>query len=138
MGIRLTSNTNGTGLAWTPQPFYGASNGNGNGNGDFALAAGPSLWTDEQLEALTGSNPSQQSGEMALSSRVVYGIYLRSGDLLLTPFTEVRLSEAGSQHIGLGLTLEGASWNVELSSSTENTANASPTTKTELNFSKKL
>ena len=75
---------------------------------------------------------------MALSSRVGYGIHLQSGDLLLTPFTEVRLSEAGSQHIGLGLTLEGNSWNVELSSSTENTANASPTGKVELNFSKRL
>ena len=75
---------------------------------------------------------------MALSSRVGYGIRLQSSDLLLTPFTEVRLSEAGSQHIGLGLTLEGNSWNVELSSSTEKGANASPTTKTELNFSKRL
>ena len=56
----------------------------------------------------------------------------------MTPFTEVRLSEAGSQHIGLGLALERNSWNLELSSSTENTANSSPTTKTELNFSKKL
>ena len=131
MGLRLTANTNGTGLAWTLQPSYGAS------DGDFALAAGPSLWTDEQLEALTGSNPSR-SGEMALSSRVGYGIYLRSGELLLTPFTQVRLWEGTSHRIGLGLALEGNSWNLELSSSTESTANASPTTKTELNFSKKL
>ena len=130
--LRLTANTDGSGLAWTLQPSYGA------GNGDLALAAGPSLWTDEQLGSLTGSNPSQQSGEIALSSRVGYGIHLQSSELLLTPFTEVRLSEAGSQHIGLGLTLEGNSWNVELSSSTEKGANASPTTKTELNFSKKL
>ena len=78
MGLRLTVNTDGTGLAWTLQPSYGAS------DGDMALAAGPSLWTDEQLEALTGSNPSR-SGEMALSSRVGYGIYLRSSDLLLIP-----------------------------------------------------
>ena len=130
--LRLTANSDGTGLAWTLQPSYGAS------DGDLALAAGPSLWTDEQLESLTGSGSAQESREMALSSRVGYGIYLQSSDLLLTPFTEVRFREAGSQHIGLGLALEGNSWNVELSSSTENTANASPTTKTELNFSKKL
>ena len=130
--LRLTANSDGTGLAWTLQPSYGA------GNGDMALAAGPSLWTDEQLEALTGSSSAQESGEMALSSRVGYGIHLQSGELLLTPFTEVRLSEAGSQHIGLGLALEGNSWNVELSSSTEKGANASPTTKTELSFSKRL
>ena len=130
--LRLTANSDGTGLAWTLQPSYGA------GNGDMALAAGPSLWTDEQLEALTGSSSAQESGEMALSSRVGYGIRLQPSDLLLTPFTEMRFSEAGSQHIGLGLALEGNSWNVELSSSTENTANSSPTTKTELNFSKKL
>ena len=130
--LRLTANTDGTGLAWTLQPSYGAS------DGDFALAAGPSLWTDEQLEALTGSGSAQENREIALSSRVGYGIHLQSGELLLTPFTEVRLREAGSQHIGLGLTLEGASWNLELSSSREKGANSSPTTKTELNFSKKL
>ena len=129
--LRLTANSDGTGLAWTLQPSYGTS------DGDVALAAGPSLWTDEQLEALTGSNPSQ-SAEMALSSRVGYGIHLQSGELLLTPFTEVRISEAGSQHIGLGLALEGTSWNVELSSSTENATNASPTGKVQLNFSKQL
>ena len=131
MGLHLTANSDGSGLAWTLQAFYGAS------DGDLALAAGPSLWTDEQLEALTGSNPSR-SGEMALSSRVGYGIHLQSSDLLLTPFTEVRFREAGSQHIGLGLALQTSSWNVELSSSTEKSANSSPTTKTELNFSKKL
>ena len=130
--LRLTANSDGTGLAWTLQPSYG------NGDGDMALAAGPSLWTDEQLEALTGSDAAQQSGEIALSSRVGYGIRLQSSDLLLTPFTEVHLWEAGSQHIGLGLALEGNSWNVELSSSTEKGANASPTTKTELSFSKRL
>ena len=132
MGLRLTANTNGTGLAWTLQPSYGTS------NGDMALAAGPSLWTDEQLEALTGSNPSQQNREMALGSRVGYGIRFQPSDLLLTPFTEVRFREAGSQHIGLGLTLQTSSWNLELSSSTENTANASPTGKVQLSFSKRL
>ena len=131
MGIRLTANSDGTGLAWTLQPSYGAS------NGDLALAAGPSLWTDEQLEALTGSNPSR-SGGVEWSSRVGYGIHLQSGELLLTPFTQVRLWEGTSHRIGLGLTLEGNSWNLELSSSTEKGANSSPTTKTELNFSKKL
>ena len=138
MGIRLTANSDGTGLAWTLQPSYDNGNGNGNGNGDLALAAGPSLWTDEQLEALIGSNPSQQNREMALSSRVGYGIRLQSSYLLLTPFTQVRIRQGSSQRIGLGLALEGNSWNLELSSSTENTANSSPTTKTELNFSKKL
>ena len=130
--LRFTSRPDGSGLAWTLQPSYGAS------DGDMALAAGPSLWTDEQLEALTGSGSAQENREIALSSRVGYGIHLQSGELLLTPFTEMRFREAGSQHIGLGLALQTSSWNVELSSSTENTANSSPTTKTELNFSKKL
>ena len=75
---------------------------------------------------------------MALSSRVGYGIRLQSSHLLLTPFTQVRFWEGTSHRIGLGLTIEGASWNVELSSSTENTANASPTGKVGLTFSKKL
>ena len=75
---------------------------------------------------------------MALSSRVGYGIHLQSGELLLTPFTEVRFREAGSQHIGLGLALEGNSWDVELSGSTEKGANASPTGKVQLSFSKRL
>ena len=130
--LRLTANSDGTGLAWTLQPSYGT------GNGDVALAAGPSLWTDEQLEALTGSGSAQENREIALSSRVGYGIHLQSSELLLTPFTEVRFREAGSQHIGLGLALQTSSWNVELSSSTENTTNASPTTKVQLNFSKRL
>ena len=129
--LRLTANSDGTGLAWELQPSYGAS------DGDMALAAGPSLWTDEQLQALTGSS-SAQSGEIALSSRVGYGIHLQSGDLLLTPFTEVRLWQGNSQRIGLGLALEGNSWNVELSSSTENTTNTSPTGKVQLSFSKRL
>ena len=104
----------------------------------MALAAGPSLWTDEQLEALTGSGSAQQSGEMALSSRVGYGIHLQSGDLLLTPFTEVSLSEGSSHRIGLGFSVETLSWDVELSGSMENSGNASPTGKVELNFSKQL
>ena len=104
----------------------------------MALAAGPSLWTDEQLEALTGSSSAQENREMALSSRVGYGIHLQSGDLLLTPFTEVRLSEAGSQHIGLGLTLEGNSWNVEFSGSSEGSGSTAPTGKLQLNFSRRL
>ena len=75
---------------------------------------------------------------MALSSRVGYGIHLQSGELLLTPFTQVRLWEGTSHRTGLGLTIEGASWNVELSFSTENATNASPTGNLQLNFSKRL
>ena len=37
LGIRLTANSDGSGLAWTLQPSYGAS------DGDLALAAGSSL-----------------------------------------------------------------------------------------------
>ena len=91
-------------MAWTLQPSYGAS------DGDLALAAGPSLWIDEQLESTDR----------------------------LHPFTEVRFREAGSHHIGLGLALQASSWNLELPSSTEKGANASPTGNVELNFSKKL
>ena len=131
--LRLTANSDGTGLGWTLQPSYGA------GTGDVALAAGPSLWTDEQLESLTGAGAAQKEGQhLEWSSRVGYGIHLQSGELLLTPFTEVRFREAGSQHIGLGLTLEGHSWNVEFSGSTEHTTNASPTGNLQLNFSKRL
>ena len=57
---------------------------------------------------------------------------------VVTPFTELSLREAGSQHIGLGLTIEGNSWNLELSGSTENATNASPTGNLQLNFSKRL
>ena len=131
--LRLTSNSDGTGLAWTLQPSYGA------GNGDVALAAGPSLWTDEQLERLTGAGAAQQEGQhLEWSSRVGYGIRLESSDLLLTPFTEVRLWEGTSHRIGLGLTVEAASWNLEFSGSTEHITNSSPTGNLQLNFSKRL
>ena len=131
--LRLTANSDGTGLAWTLQPSYGA------GNGDVALAAGPSLWTDEQLERLTGAGAAQQEGQhLEWSSRVGYGIRLESSDLLLTPFTEVRLWEGTSHRIGLGLTVEANSWNLEFSGSTEHTTNASPTGNLQLNFSKRL
>ena len=133
--LRLTANSDGTGLGWTLQPSYGA----GTGNGDVALAAGPSLWTDEQLESLTGAGAAQQEGQhLEWSSRVGYGIRLESSDLLLTPFTEVRLWEGSSHRIGLGLTVEAASWNLEFSGSTEHTTNASPTGNLQLNFSKRL
>ena len=133
--LRLTTNSDGTGLGWTLQPSYGA----GNGTGDVALAAGPSLWTDEQLENLTGAGAAQQEGQhLEWSSRVGYGIRLESSDLLLTPFTEVRLWEGSSHRIGLGLTVEAASWNLEFSGSTEHTTNASPTGNLQLNFSKRL
>ena len=130
--LRFSSRADGTGLAWTFQPSYGAS------GGDVALAAGPSLWTDEQLESLSGSSPSQESREITLSSRLGYGIRFQSGDLLLTPFTEVSLSEGSSHRIGLGFSVETLSWDVELSGSMENSGNASPTGKVELNFSKQL
>ena len=131
--LRLTANSDGTGLAWTLQPSYGA------GNGDVALAAGPSLWTDQQLERLTGAGAAQQEGQhLEWSSRVGYGIRLESSDLLLTPFTEVRLWQGSSHRIGLGLTVEAASWNLEFSGSTEHTTNASPTGNLQLNFSKRL
>ena len=131
--LRLTANSDGTGLGWTLQPSYGA------GNGDVALAAGPSLWTDEQLESLTGAGAAQQEGQhLEWSSRVGYGIRLQHSELLLTPFTEVRLWQGSSHRIGLGLTVEAASWNLEFSGSTEHTTNASPTGNLQLNFSKRL
>ena len=131
--LRLSSNSDGTGLAWTLQPSYGA------GNGDVALAAGPSLWTDQQLERLTGAGAAQQEGQhLEWSSRVGYGIRLESSHLLLTPFTEVRLWQGSSHRIGLGLTVEANSWNLEFSGSTEHTTNASPTGNLQLNFSKRL
>ena len=131
--LRLSSHSDGTGLGWTLQPSYGA------GNGDVALAAGPSLWTDQQLEALTGAGAAQQEGQhLEWSSRVGYGIRLESSHLLLTPFTEVRLWQGTSHRIGLGLTVEANSWNLEFSGSTEHTTNASPTGNLQLNFSKRL
>ena len=131
--LRLTANSDGTGLGWTLQPSYGA------GNGDVALAAGPSLWTDQQLESLTGAGAAQQEGQhLEWSSRVGYGIRLQHSELLLTPFTEVRLWQGSSHRIGLGLTVEAASWNLEFSGSTEDSGNASPTGNLQLNFSKRL
>ena len=130
--LNFTSRPDGTGLAWELQPSYGA------GDGDVGLAAGPSLWTDQQMETLTGSGASQENREMALSGRVGYGIRLQPGDWLLTPFTEVHLWQGNSHRIGLGLTLEDNSWYVEFSGSTEGGGNASPTGTVELSFSKWL
>ena len=128
--LRFNSRPDGGGLAWELEPSYGT------GAGDFALAGGQALWTDEQLEALTGH--SSRDGEMEISSRVGYGIHLQEGELLLTPFTELSLYQGGSRSLGLGLALETPSWDVELSASTETNGSASPTNKLQLTFSKKL
>ena len=129
--LSFRTHPDGSGLAWELQPSYGY------GAGEFALAGEQvSLWSDEQLEALTGH--SSRDGEMEVSSRVGYGIHLQNGELLLTPFTELRLGEGGSRSLGLGLALETPSWDLELSASTETNGSASPTNKLQLTFSKKL
>ena len=128
--LRFTARPDGGGLAWELEPSYGT------GAGDFVLAGGQALWTDEQLEALTGH--SSRDGEMEVSSRVGYGIHLQDGALLFTPFTELSLYQGGSRSLGLGLALETPSWDVELSVSTKINGSASPTNKLQLTFSRKL
>ena len=129
--LRFRSHPDGSGLAWELQPSYGY------GAGEFALGGEQvSLWSDEQLEELTGY--SSRDGQMELSSRMGYGIRLSDGERLLTPFTELRLGAGGSRSLGLGLSLSTPSWEVELSGTSEGGRGRAATGKVDLTFSRKL
>ena len=129
--LQFSTRPDGTGLAWTLQPSYGSD------DGALALADGLALWSDEQLATLTGSD-TQQRRQLALSSRMGYGIRLQDRDLLLTPFTELRFSKEGSRSLGLGLSMETTSWDVELTGSAEGSGGNPATGKVQLIFSTKL
>ena len=129
--LSFRTQPDGSGLAWEIQPSYGY------GGGEFALGGEQvSLWSDEQLEELTGH--SSRDGQMELSSRMGYGIRLSDGERLLTPFTELRLGAGGSRSVGLGLSLSTPSWEVELSGTSEGGSGRAATGKVDLTFSKKL
>ena len=129
--LQFSTRPDGTGLAWTLQPSYGSD------DGALALADGLALWSDEQLATLTGSD-TQQRRQLALSSKMGYGIRLQDRDLLLTPFTELRFSKEGSRSLGLGLSMETTSWDVELTGSAEGSGGNPATGKVQLIFSTKL
>ena len=129
--LSFRTHPDGSGLAWELQPSYGY------GAGEFALGGEQvSLWSDEQLEELTGY--SSRDGQMELRSRMGYGIRLSDGERLLTPFTELRLGAGGSRSLGLGLSLSTPSWEVELSGTSEGGSGRAATGKVDLTFSKKL
>ena len=132
--LRFRSQPDGSGLAWEIQPSYGYD------AGTFALGGEQvSLWSDEQLASLSGGGDGAEGGgEMELSSRLGYGIRLWDGDRLLTPFTELRLSDGGSRSVGLGLSLSTPSWEVELKGASEGGSGSAATGKVDLTFSRKL
>ena len=75
---------------------------------------------------------------MALKSTIGYGFLLPDNNLLLTPFAEVAFSEGNRQQTGLGITMEGHSWQVKLSGSRQESSTSAPNGTLKLMFSKQL
>ena len=129
--LRFSSQQDGTGLAFQLQPSFGPYGEVGSEQA--------SLWNDQQLDALTGWNGNgQQGAAMALKSTIGYGFLLPDSNLLLTPFAEAAFTQATSHQIGLGISMEGPSWQVKLSGSREESSNSAPTGTLKLMFSKQL
>ena len=129
--LRFSSQQDGTGLAFQLQPSFGPYGEVGSEQA--------SLWNDQQLDALTGWNGNgQQGAAMALKSTIGYGFLLPDSNLLLTPFAEAAFTQATSHQIGLGISMEGPSWQVKLSGSREESSNSTPTGTLKLMFSKQL
>ena len=129
--LRFSSQEDGTGLALQLQPSYGEYGEVGSQQA--------SLWNDQQLDALTGWNEeAQQGGAMALKSTMGYGFLLPAGNVLLTPFAEVAFIQGNRQQIGLGISMQGSSWEVKLSGSREESSNTAPNGTVKVMFSKHL
>ena len=129
--LRFSSQEDGTGLALQLQPSYG-------GYGEVGSQQA-SLWNDQQMDALTGWNgDSQPGGTMALKGTMGYGFLLPAGNVLLTPFAEVAFTEGNRQQIGLGISMEGSSWEVKLSGAREESSSTAPNGMVKLMFSKQL
>ena len=129
--LRFSSQEDGTGLALQLQPSYG-------GYGEVGSQQA-SLWNDQQMDALTGWNgDSQPGGTMALKGTMGYGFLLPAGNVLLTPFAEVAFAQGSRQQVGLGLSMEGPSWQVKLSGSREESSSTAPNGMVKLMFSKQL
>ena len=129
--LRFSSQQDGTGLVLQLQPSYGPY---GEVGGEQA-----SLWSDQQLNALTGWNGDgqQQGGAMALKSTMGYGFRLPDSNVLLTPFAEVAFTEESNQQTSLGISMEGSSWQVKLTGSREQSSTA-PIGTVKVMFSKQL
>ena len=129
--LRFATQQGGTGLALQLQPSYGPYGETGRQQA--------SLTDDQQLDALTGWNGNgQPGGAMALKSTMGYGILLPDRDVLLTPFAEVAFTEGSRHQIGLGLSMEGSSWEVKLSGSREESSGTTPNGTLKVMFSKQL
>ena len=129
--LRFSSQEDGTGLALQLQPSYGEYGEVGSQQA--------SLWNDQQLDALAGWNgDSQAGGAMALKSTMGYGFLLPAGNVLLTPFAEVAFIQGNRQQIGLGISMQGSSWEVKLSGSREESSNTAPNGTVKVMFSKQL
>ena len=129
--LRFSSQEDGTGLALQLQPSYG-------GYGEVGSQQA-SLWNDQQLNDLTGwSGNGQPGGDMALKSTMGYGFLLSDSNVLLTPFAEVAFTQGSRHQIGLGLSMEGSSWQVKLSGSREESSSTAPTGTVKVMFSKQL
>ena len=98
-----------------------------------------SLWNDQQINALTGqSTLSQQEEHIALKSMIGYGFQLQDSDLLLTPFTQLALTQGSRSLIELGLTMEAPLWKVTLTGSRNETAASPSTGNVKVMFSRQL
>ena len=126
--LRFSPQQDGTGIAFQLQPSYGAVG-----------SEQASLTNDQQLQHLSGWNGDGQSGgTMALKTTIGYGVLLPDSHLLLTPFAEVAFTKASNQQIGLGISMEGSSWQVKLSGSREVGSSTAPHDTLKPMFSKQL
>ena len=129
--LRFSSQQDGTGLALQLQPSYGPY-------GEVGGQQAP-LTDDQQLDELTGWNgDGQPGGAMVLKSIMGYSFLLSEGNMLLTPFAEVAFTEGSRHQIGLGLSMEGHSWEVKLTGSREESSSTAPTGTVKVMFSKQL
>ena len=90
------------------------------------------------LSYVSPNGNGQQGAAMALNSTISYGFRLPDSNLLLTPFAEAAFTQATSHQIGLGLSMEGPSWEVKLTGSREESSSTAPTGTVKLMFSKQL
>ena len=130
--LRFSSQQDGTGLVLELQPSYG-------NYGAVGAQQDNSLWNDQQINALTGQTTlSQQEDHIALKSMIGYGFQLQDSDLLLTPFTQLALTQGSRSLIELGLTMEAPLWEVTLTGSRNETASSPSTGNVKVMFSRQL
>ena len=63
---------------------------------------------------------------------------LPASNVLLTPFAEVAFTQGSNHQVGLGLSMEGSSWEVKLSGAREESSSTASEGTVKVMFSKQL